>query len=142
MDEKEISRGFLSPARCNLDRLGIGLHDQERSSHGGLATPGPNVLQIAQDNHLITLYRAVKPEELTDIQGTGQFINRGSAEGKYFALTGVGASAYAKQTVRGFGDPPYTLVITQIPEHTITSTMRAQVDRGIAAVVIPDALLP
>ena len=90
----------------------------------------------------LTLYRAVQPDELADIQRTGQFINRGSAEGKYFSLTGEGASSYAKQAVESFGDPPYTLVRTAIPQHVMTPAMRAHVDRGIPAVVVPDHLLP
>ena len=73
---------------------------------------------------MLTLYRAVQPDELADIQRTGQFVNRGSAEGKYFSLTGEGTSAYAKQAVQAFDDPAYTLVTTQIPEDMITPAMR------------------
>lgn len=53
-----------------------------------------------------TLYRAVGPAELSDIQKTGQLINRGSAEGKYFTSSAENASDYAKQAVNAFGDPP------------------------------------
>lgn len=91
---------------------------------------------------MTTLYRAVKPEELVDLQETAAFINRGFAEGKYFSTTAEGASAYAKQAYYGCGDPPYTLVTTQIPTGAITSGMRATVDRGIPVVVIPNAMLP
>ena len=91
---------------------------------------------------MLTLYRAVQPDELADIQRTGRFVNRGSAEGKYFSLTGEGTSGYAKQAVQAFGDPAYTLVTTQIPEDMITLAMRATVDRGVPAVIVPDHLLP
>jgi hypothetical protein len=67
---------------------------------------------------------------------------QGSAEGKYFSLTGEGTSAYAKQAVQAFGDPAYTLVTTQIPADMITPAMRATVDRGVPAVIVPDHLLP
>ena len=91
---------------------------------------------------MTTLYRAVKPEELVDIQEMGAFVNRGFAEGKYFSTTTQGASSYAKQAYYGFGDPPYTLVTTQIPHSTITPGMRATVDGGVPVVVIPNDMLP
>jgi hypothetical protein len=88
------------------------------------------------------LYRAVKPEELIDIQGRGAFINRGFSEGKYFSTTAEGASSYAKQAYYGFGDPLYTLVTTHIPTAAITPGMCATVDRGVPVVVIPNDMLP
>ncbi|HYQ26656.1 MAG TPA: hypothetical protein VER04_05530 [Polyangiaceae bacterium] len=91
---------------------------------------------------MTTLYRGVMPEELADIEKTGEFINRGSAEGKYFSLDPDGVSSYAKQAVAGFGDPAYTMVQTQIPTSLLTSEMGAVVDQGINAVVVPNALLP
>ncbi len=84
----------------------------------------------------------MKPAELADIEATSRFMNRGSAEGKYFSATAEGASSYAKQAYYGFHDPPYTLVETEIPESLLTHSMRAMVDRGIPIVVIPDGLLP
>ena len=90
----------------------------------------------------VTLYRAVKPEELADIQTTGQLINRGSAEGKYFSATSEGAASYARQAYYGFGDPPYTLVRTQIPAGSLTLETRAVVDRGVQTVVLPNEILP
>jgi hypothetical protein len=44
--------------------------------------------------------------------------------------------------VSGFGDPPYTMVQTQIPTRLLTPEMGAVVDRGVNAVVVPNALLP
>ena len=64
---------------------------------------------------VITLWRAVKPTELADIQATGVFRNLGSAEGKYFSTTAEGAASYAKQAFYGFKDPPYTLIRAEAP---------------------------
>lgn len=76
-----------------------------------------------------TLYRAVGPAELAYIQKTGKLVNLGSAEGKYFTTQAEAASSYARQAVRGFGDPPYTMVSTEISSSAITPVMRATVDR-------------
>lgn len=89
---------------------------------------------------MTTLYRAVGPDELVDIKNTGQFINRGSAEGKYFTSSSAHASDYAKQAVSGFGDPPYTTVRTQVPRSSLPRP--TSVDGGIPAYVIPDRVLP
>jgi hypothetical protein len=86
-----------------------------------------------------TLYRAVKPDELADIQNTGQLINRGSAEGKYFTSSSADASDYARQAVRAFGDPPYTTIRTDVPNSLLPSPV--SVDGGIPAYVIPDEAL-
>ncbi|HKQ71893.1 MAG TPA: RHS repeat-associated core domain-containing protein, partial [Polyangiaceae bacterium] len=91
---------------------------------------------------MTTLYRGVMPAELESIGQTGRFINLGSAEGKYFSTTVEGVSSYARGAVKAFGDPPYTLVTTQIPTRLLTPQMGAVVDRGIQSFVIPDALLP
>ena len=86
-----------------------------------------------------TLYRAVGPDELSDIQRTGQLINRGSAEGKYFTSSSEHASDYARQAVRAFGDPPYTTVRTQVPNSALPKPV--SVDGGIPAYVVPDKAL-
>jgi hypothetical protein len=84
----------------------------------------------------------VKPDELGDIANTGQFINRGAAEGKYFSTSAEGASSYAKQAYYGFGDPPYTMVRTEMSVDMLQSLASVTVDGGITAVVIPDEILP
>jgi hypothetical protein len=89
-----------------------------------------------------TLYRAVGPAELADIQTSGAFRNLGSAEGKYFTTSGETASSYAKQAVRAFGDPPYSLVQTRVPNSIFEGLSLATVDRGIPAWVIPSERLP
>jgi hypothetical protein len=85
-----------------------------------------------------TLYRAVGPDELLDIQSTGVFRNLGTAEGKYFTISARAAALYAKQAVEGFGDPPYTLVKTETPDSIFDGLESVMVDRGITAWVIPD----
>lgn len=94
-----------------------------------------------QRNDLITLYRAVKTEELKDIQKTGIFRNLGSAEGKYFTTSVEGASSYAKQAVIGFGDSPYTLTSTRTSKSILDGLSSATVDRGIPAWVVPEERL-
>ncbi len=92
-------------------------------------------------NDTITLYRAVKPDELIDIQKTGVFRNLGHAEGKYFTTSIESASSYAKQAVNGLGDPPYTVVKTQATSNILEGIQGATVDGGIPAWVIPDQKL-
>jgi RHS repeat-associated protein len=89
-----------------------------------------------------TLYRAVGPAELADIQTTGVLRNLGSAEGKYFTTSSEAASSYAQQAVRGFGDPPYTTIQTTVPNSIFNGLTPATVDRGIPAWVIPNNRLP
>lgn len=84
-----------------------------------------------------TLYRAVGPAELVDIQATQAFRNLGSAEGKYFTTSAKEASAYAKQAVTAFGDQPYTIVSTEVSMSIFKGLLPASVDGGITAWVIP-----
>lgn len=69
----------------------------------------------AAESGTTTLYRAVQSAELDDIQATNMFRNLGSAEGKYFTTSAEAASSYAKQAVNAFGDSPYTLIQTRVP---------------------------
>jgi len=87
------------------------------------------------------LYRTVQPVELADIQKTGIFRNLRNAESKYFTTSIEGASSYAKKAVKGFGDPPYTLIRTQVPNNILNGTPPTFVDGGIPAWVIPDQKL-
>jgi filamentous hemagglutinin len=89
-----------------------------------------------------TLYRAVGPAELADIQATGVLRNLGSAEGKYFTTSAAEAAAYAKQAVKGFSDPPYTIIKVEVPSSIFKGLVPASVDRGIPAWVIPNNRLP
>ena len=87
-----------------------------------------------------TLYRAVKPGELADIQETGQLINRGSAGGKYFTSSAEDAATYAKKAVNAFKDPPYTIIKAKVPTASLPTPV--SVDGGIPAYVIPNEALP
>ncbi|NJM37554.1 MAG: hypothetical protein HC845_06645 [Akkermansiaceae bacterium] len=91
-------------------------------------------------NNTTTLYRAVGPAELADINATQALRNLGSAEGKYFTTSSAHASDYAQQAVRGFGDAPYTTIRTQVP--TSSLPLPTSVDGGIPAYVIPNNALP
>ncbi len=88
-----------------------------------------------------TLSRAVGPAELSDIRTTGAFRNLGSAEGKYFTTSPEAASSYAKQAVQGFGDQPYNLVQSRVPQHIFNNLTPASVDNGIPAWVLPNKRL-
>ncbi|KEQ14091.1 hypothetical protein GZ78_26065 [Endozoicomonas numazuensis] len=83
-----------------------------------------------------TLYRAVGPDELADIKKTGYFVNRGSAEGKYFTDTAEHASSYARQAVKAFQDPPYTIVKTKVPVSYLGTPV--EVDGGIRAFLVQE----
>ena len=91
---------------------------------------------------LTTLYRAVGPAELGDIQLTGAFRNLGSAEGKYFTTSAEAAVSYGRQAVNAFGDAPYTVVQTRVPGSFLEGLSPVTVDRGIPAYVIPNSSLP
>ena len=80
--------------------------------------------------------------ELADIGATGALRNLGSAEGKYFTTSAAEASAYAKQAVKAFGDQPYTIIRTDVPNSIFKGLSPATVDRGIPAWVIPTDRLP
>lgn len=81
----------------------------------------------------------VGPDELSDIANTGQLINRGSAEGKYFTSSSQDASSYARQAVSAFGDAPYTNIKVDVPNSILPSPV--SVDGGIPAYVIPNESL-
>jgi hypothetical protein len=85
----------------------------------------------------------VKPAELADIQATGGFRTlAGGVEGKYFTTSADAAASYARQAVRAFNDPPYTIVRTQVPESVLLRPgISATVDRGIPAYVLPEEAL-
>ncbi|MFD2256890.1 RHS repeat-associated core domain-containing protein [Luteolibacter algae] len=107
---------------------------------GGDLVKGARRLDGLADVPTTTLYRAVGPDELADISQTGQLINRGSAEGKYFTTSAEHASDYAQQAVRRFRDPPYTTIMTEVPTSSLPAP--TSVDGGIPAFVIPNNALP
>lgn len=91
---------------------------------------------------IIKLFRAVRPEELAEIEKNGKFSNPPGIEVKYFSTTPEGAQSYTSQATRAFGDGPYRIVETSIPESAITPDMQVVVDRGIPTVVVPTEVLP
>ena len=88
------------------------------------------------------LFQAVGPAEFADIKATGALRNLGSAEGTYFTTSAAEASAYAKQAVKAFGDQPYTIIRTDVPNSIFKGLSPATVYRGIPAWVIPTDRLP
>jgi len=84
-----------------------------------------------------TLFRAVNPSELADIEATNAFRNPPGIENKYFSTTFDGAESYASQAQAAFKDGPYSLVETSIPSRAITPDMMVTVDRGIETVTVP-----
>ena len=83
------------------------------------------------------LYRMVTAAELDDIRRSGAFRNPFGIENKYFAIAAEGATSYAQQAYKAFGDGPFTMVETTIPTRSITPDMRVTVDRNIATVIVP-----
>lgn len=102
---------------------------------GGAAEGGA----IAASNKLITVYRAVGPAELASISKTNALTSLAGLEGKYFTTSAEAAASYARQAVKGFGDPAYTIISTRVPQNVLNLPgITATVDRGIPAYVIPN----
>jgi hypothetical protein len=116
--------------------------DGARAASTSQADLRPTKNFIAAETGTTTLYRAVGPAELADIDATSALRNLGSAEGKYFTTSAADASSYAKQAVNGFGDPPYTIIKTEVPNTIFEGLTPATVDRGIPAWVVPNNRLP
>lgn len=89
-----------------------------------------------------TLYRAVMPNELADIEASNVLQNTVGNEVKYFSTTAEGAASYGQQAAKAFGDGPFTIVQSSIPTSAITTEMQVVVDGGIQTVVVPTELLP
>ncbi|WP_454055857.1 hypothetical protein [Cupriavidus sp. Marseille-Q8015] len=134
------AQGLELPTFSPDDLIGTGL--VKRLLAGTLKGVGLLGMTRSVGNDVTTLYRAVGPAELADIQATGGLRNLGSAEGKYFTTSSSAASDYARQAVSAFGDPAYTTVTTQIPIGILRGIESVTVDGGIPAYVIPNNLLP
>jgi RHS repeat-associated protein len=106
-----------------------------------LLSMSPLLLSTKMISATTTLYRAVGPAELADIQATNVIRNLGLAEGKYFTTSAKDAASYAKQAVKGFGDPAYTIIKTNVSKSIFKGLTPATVDRGIPAWVIPNQRL-
>lgn len=91
---------------------------------------------------VVRVFRSVSPLELIDIRQTGRFMNLPGLEGKYFANTAVAAASFARQAVRAFGDPPYTIVSTMVLRKVLRLPgIGVQVDEGIQAYLLPNRFL-
>ncbi|MDF3983064.1 hypothetical protein P3W23_13790 [Luteibacter sp. PPL554] len=88
-----------------------------------------------------TLYRAVSPQELANIQETGRFVLAQGLESKYFASSSADVSKFAKMAVASFGDEAYTTVATEVPLSVVNSAERASVDGGIDAYILNESQL-
>jgi hypothetical protein len=112
------------------------------SNGAGVLADATRVVNGADD--VVSLYRVVGDVELGIIRSTGGRIppSLSGLEVKYFSATPEGASSYARQAVRAFGDPPYTLVETKIPRSALPADVLHQVDGNVPAVVLPNTLLP
>lgn len=81
-----------------------------------------------------TLYRAVLPEELADINKLGGFrIPAGGVEAKYFTTSEEAAASYAKLAGNAYKES-YTVVSTTVPTEMLREI--TMVDRGIPAVLL------
>ena len=100
-----------------------------------LAVGGAN----ASGKESITLFRAVKDDELADIAATRRFSNPPGIQVKYFATSAEGAASYAKQAYSLFGESEggYTIVRTVAPKSI--AGYCPPVDGGISAVVVRSA---
>lgn len=104
--------------------------------------PGDFGCPTSAEGNTLPLWRAVKDPELEQIQRTETFESLHPGQPKYFSDTPEGASSYAQQAVKGFGDPPYTIVETRFPKNFLEPEMIVPVDRNVPAIVIPQSSLP
>lgn len=126
------------------------------------ALPGPNVLRhiptgrasrdalevglespSAPRAPVERIYRAVEPDELADLMGSGQYRNiPGIGDGKYFFPTHAQAEAFADMmTKRGMGGP-YCVTSGCIPANVLRQVDRISPAGEGAAYYIPEGLLP
>ncbi|ECG5958903.1 hypothetical protein E1630_23125 [Salmonella enterica subsp. enterica serovar Baguida] len=93
-------------------------------------------------DEVVNLYRAIGPDELSQILETNTFKNPYGIEGKYFTSSLEKAKDYAKMAENSFKDPPYSFVRTEIPKNVLDNpAYYAEVDGGIPAYVLPDDVL-
>ena len=93
------------------------------------------------------LNRAVKNDELTQIQSTRTFTNPRGIETKYFSTTPEGAASYAKAAYANWpSEGPYTIVRTTIKSDLLnaedTLPYLSDAGGGIAGYAIPTETLP
>ena len=89
----------------------------------------------------IALFRAVTFAELMLLIASKSFTNPPGIEVKYFALTENGARRYAMLAEGAFGNGPFRIVATSIPDVLVQAEDRVDVDGGIPTVTIRTELL-
>jgi hypothetical protein len=88
----------------------------------------------------ITIFRAVLPAELMQIDQTETLEKPIGIETKYFAISQEGASAYARKAFGKFGDTePYTIIKVDVPLSLTIDTLT--VDANIDTVVLSSVQL-
>lgn len=75
--------------------------------------------------------------ELAELRSLGFFRNIPGLEGKYFTTSYDAARSYGDMATSAFGDPPYTVVSTQMPNSVLNTLTPVTVDGGIPAYVVP-----
>lgn len=88
------------------------------------------------------LYRAVRDPERDDFLAIGSLRNPDGYEVKYFVATLAEAERYAGMAEQAFEDGPYHLVQAEIDDSLVTRDMIVEVDGGLRAFILPEALLP
>ncbi|MFI9388571.1 hypothetical protein [Kutzneria sp. NPDC052558] len=92
----------------------------------------------------ITLYRAVKEQDLGDIHSKRGFTNPPGIEAKYFSYNAEGTAAYGREAYRNWPDEgPYTIVRTTvkkdlIPDDAVLPHI-ADVKGGLGGVALPSS---
>jgi hypothetical protein len=125
-------------ASVSLELLrGFSSAPTELVSGASYQAEGSQIAGVASE--MTPLFRAVGDAELGIIQSSGGRIPPSlyGMDVKYFSSTAEGAASYARQAVQGFGDAPYTIVETSIPQSLMSPDWMVQVDRGVSAVVVP-----
>lgn len=90
----------------------------------------------------VPMYRAVRAEELEEIQRTNQFRNPEGIEVKYFVLTVEEAERYAKLAVQAFRDSPYSIVRTAVVAEILDREgVAVTVDGGIRTYVLTSEMI-
>ncbi len=89
------------------------------------------------------IFRAVEPDELADLMGSGQYRNiAGIGDGKYFFPTRQQADAFAEMmTKRGMGGP-YCTTSGCMPSNLLRQVERISPAGEGAAYYIPESMLP
>lgn len=137
INPRAITAGFR--ASRNVGRQGFAAFDAHVENMRNTSSLSSSASSASTDE-FVSLYRAVRPEEVIQIRNTGKLENIRGIEKKYFSTTYEGAKRYASMAEKGFGDQPYKIVETKIPKiiyESLPHDLKEVVDNGIHAVLIP-----